>query len=219
MSSNGNRPSRTRRRRFLEIAALGSAAYGAAALPVAAQAGAGGGPKRHPQDEWFDQLPSGHRLVLDATTAENCEGALRYANNFAKANRDGYGLKDTDLGIIVVLRHFATVFALNDAMWGKYGAMLSQIISFTDRKTNAAPSTNVYLPSLENLTKIGVHFAVCEMAARVYSGSIARRSNGDADAIYKELLSNLIPNSHPMPAGIVAVNRAQERGYALAYGV
>ena len=35
--------------------------------------------------------------------------------------------------------------------------------------------------------------------------------------IFKELTENLIPNAHMVPAGIVAVNRAQERGYSFAY--
>ena len=37
-----------------------------------------------------------------------------------------------------------------------------------------------------------------------------------SEAVYKELTSNLIRNSHMVAAGIVAVNRAQERGYTFA---
>ena len=42
-------------------------------------------------------------------------------------------------------------------------------------------------------------------------------TGGDADTIYNELAANLIPNSHLVPAGIVAVNRAQERGYSAVH--
>ena len=42
-------------------------------------------------------------------------------------------------------------------------------------------------------------------------------SGGSADEIYKELTSNLIPNAHMVPAGVVAINRSQERGYSLQY--
>ena len=42
-------------------------------------------------------------------------------------------------------------------------------------------------------------------------------------SIYQEvelsLTENLIPNGHMVPAGIVAVNRAQERGYTFSYVV
>ena len=44
-------------------------------------------------------------------------------------------------------------------------------------------------------------------------------NGGNADAIFKELTENLIPGGHMVPAGIVAVNRAQERGYSFSYVV
>jgi intracellular sulfur oxidation DsrE/DsrF family protein len=34
--------------------------------------------------------------------------------------------------------------------------------------------------------------------------------------VFEEMKANLLPNARLVPAGIVAVNRAQERGYALA---
>jgi intracellular sulfur oxidation DsrE/DsrF family protein len=47
--------------------------------------------------------------------------------------------------------------------------------------------------------------------------NIRRRQNGggSTDTIYNELVANLISNSRMVPAGIVTVNRAQERGYSL----
>jgi intracellular sulfur oxidation DsrE/DsrF family protein len=65
--------------------------------------------------------------------------------------------------------------------------------------------------------KRGVHFAVCDMASHRFAGVIARKIDGDADAIYKEMTANAIGNAHFVAAGIIAVNRAQERGYAMAY--
>ena len=62
----------------------------------------------------------------------------------------------------------------------------------------------------------GVHFAVCQMATRRFAGAIAAAHKLDVEAVYKELSSNLVRNSHMVAAGIVAVNRAQERGYAFA---
>jgi len=38
--------------------------------------------------------------------------------------------------------------------------------------------------------------------------------NEDTDTVYKELAASLVANSHLVTAGIVAVARAQERGYA-----
>jgi hypothetical protein len=43
----------------------------------------------------------------------------------------------------------------------------------------------------------------------------ASATGGNADAVVKELMANAIANSHFVPAGVVAVTRAQERGYSL----
>jgi hypothetical protein len=57
-------------------------------------------------------------------------------------------------------------------------------------------------------------FAVWDMATQFFAGQLAG-SGGNADDIYKELVANVIPNSHMVAAGVVAVNRAQEYGYTL----
>ena len=62
---------------------------------------------------------------------------------------------------------------------------------------------------------MGTHFAVCGMASRGLASSIAADTGLDADAVYKELMANTIPNSHVVSAGVLAVNRAQEHGYTL----
>jgi intracellular sulfur oxidation DsrE/DsrF family protein len=62
-----------------------------------------------------------------------------------------------------------------------------------------------------------VHVAVCGTATRFFAGIAAGKSGMTADAVYRELVANLVRNSHVVPAGIVAVNRAQERGYTFAY--
>jgi intracellular sulfur oxidation DsrE/DsrF family protein len=71
--------------------------------------------------------------------------------------------------------------------------------------------------TIPSLVQKNVQFAICNMATRFVAGVIAEKTKGNADAIYRELSSNLIPNSHLVAAGVVAVNRAQERGYTLLY--
>jgi len=69
---------------------------------------------------------------------------------------------------------------------------------------------------IASLIKLGVRFAICDLSTHAIAGLIARDHGITADAAYKEITSNLIGNGRLVPAGIVAVNRAQERGYALA---
>ncbi len=214
------------RRSFLSRLSAGAAALGAVvvgrAAPAEAQPAADNPfrPVRHAQDNWLDAVPGQHRLVFDTTTAEGLASAMGYARNYLQASERAYGLKSSDLAVVIITRHLATVFAYTDAMWAKYP--LAQLISFTDRRTKESPTANLYTTgrdnSLDTLAKAGVQFAVCEMATRVFAEGLARRTSGDADAIHKDLMSNLIANSHPVTAGIVTVNRAQERGYTLAHG-
>jgi intracellular sulfur oxidation DsrE/DsrF family protein len=56
------------------------------------------------------------------------------------------------------------------------------------------------------------------MATGRLAGTIAQATGSTAEAITAELTANLVPNAHMVPAGIVTVNRAQERGYTLCKG-
>ena len=55
------------------------------------------------------------------------------------------------------------------------------------------------------------------MATRAAAQLAATKTGGNVDAIFKELTENLVPGGHMVPAGIVAVNRAQERGYSFVH--
>jgi intracellular sulfur oxidation DsrE/DsrF family protein len=108
-------------------------------------------------------------------------------------------------------------------MWAKYGKQFSEQSEFTDPKTKQPPTVNVYAKrgdpvsgAMLALIKKGIHFRVCATAIRGIAGRIAKAAGGDTDAIVEELGANLIcANARFVPAGIVAVNRAQEHGFSL----
>jgi hypothetical protein len=219
----------TARRSVLSAAGAAIAAFAAGSRRASAQTpgGAGFQPARHSQDAWLGQIPGGHRTVIDCASANSAGTGLLYANNLYLANKSGYQLADSDVAIVVCLRHWATGFAYTDAMWAKYGSAISSAVDFVDPKTKQAPAANLlnasgYADSLPNggvtiaaLVRRGVHFAVCDMATRMIAGEIARATKSDAEAVHRELVANLIPNSHLMAAGVVATTRAQEYGYTL----
>lgn len=206
-------------------AALAAVTFGARS--VAAQATAAFQPARHPQDEWLNKLPGRHRNFIDCATVSGAAEGMLYANNLYVSNRNAYKLPESDVAIVVCLRHFATVFAYNDAIWGKYGTVISNLVQFTDPKTKQPPATNLLnssdygmsLPNFGNtiasVVKRGTHFAVCDMATHFFADQIASATKGNGEAVYKELAANLIPNSHLVAAGVLATNRAQEYGYTL----
>jgi hypothetical protein len=184
-------------------------------------------PARHPQDEWMDALPGRHRTVIDCAAAGAAGTGVFYANNIFTANRNGYQLADQDVAVIVVLRHEATVFAYNNAIWAKYGSVLGPMGKITDPRTNQPPTVNP-LDSREfgqAMTNLGVtasalaargaHFAICDMATNRIAGVIASAVKSTQPVIYKELVANILPNGHMAAAGVVAINRAQERGYSM----
>jgi intracellular sulfur oxidation DsrE/DsrF family protein len=184
-------------------------------------------PERHEKDDWLDQLPGKHRIVFDTTKPDGFGEAIAFASNFIRVNQTDYAVPSNELAIIIVARSRSTPFAYNDAMWEKYGVPLAARANFTDPKTRQAPKLNVYksaeygdqLPTrgatLDSLVKQGVQLAVCQVATRGFAGAIADAVGGKTDTIYAELVANIVSNARMVPAGIVAVNRAQERGYSL----
>jgi hypothetical protein len=214
------------RRRFLGQVTAAAAAFGAmfgsTAAAQAPQSASGWQPARHPEDDWFDQTTAKHRFFMDTTTSTGLGAAMAYARNFFEASAAGYKLADADSAQIICLRHHSTSFAFTDAMWAKYGAALSERGDYVDPDTKQPPTTNPYevvtrgddrAVTLSSLAKRGVRYAVCSMATRRAAALIAQKTGGKADDLFKELTEHLVPNAHMVPAGIVAVSRAQERGY------
>ena len=212
------------------VAALGSTL----ALLVGSKVASGQGritrfqPARHDKDTWLDAVPGKHRTFIDCASVASAGAAMMYANNLYVANAKGYQLKEADVAIVVCLRHFATVFAFNDAIWAKYGQALSDAVSYVDSKTKQAPTKNLLddpaysqIPSstISSVVKRGTQFAVCDMATNMLAGMVASSTKGVQEAVYTEFVRNLIPNSHLAAAGVVAVNRAQEYGYTLLTAV
>jgi len=201
------------------IAGIGTTAAAVALASGTAVTAEGSGtefePARHSQDEWLDKLPGKHRVILDVTSPEGVPEGLRFVGNLFTGHKTGYGLDDSDVAIVVVLRHAATAYGYGEGIWSKYGKLL-------DSKAAEAPTANPYdappRNQLSGLAKRGVHFVVCGSA----SLGIARRlagQGGDADAMMKEMTANMIPNSHIIVgvAGVVPVAHAQEYGYSYIY--
>ena len=218
----------TTRRAVLTGAAAAAAVSLTSARAGAQTPGARFQPARHSQDAWLDTVPGKHRTFIDCASVASAGAGLMYANNLYVANAKGYQLKEADVAIVVCLRHFATIFAFNDVIWAKYGQALSTAVEFVDPKTKQAPTKNLLddagyaqLPvaTISAVVKRGTQFAVCDMATNMLAGLLASQTKGVQEAIYTEFVRNLIPNSHLVAAGVVAVNRAQEYGYTLLTAV
>jgi hypothetical protein len=225
------------RRSFLSRLGAGAAAFGAAVgaseLALRAQTPAAASapwqPARHAEDDWLDQPAAKHRFFLDTTGVNPLGHAIFWANNYLSASRGAaYGLADTDSAVVICVRHESTPFAFTDAMWVKYGEALAEHALFTDPKTKQTPAANLFQAdgyntllgnrgvTLDAVIKRGVRLAVCSLATRGIATVAARKSGAKMEDVLKELTDNRIGNTHMVPAGIIAVNRAQERGYSIS---
>ena len=230
--TNEKSSSRHNRRRFLNGAVIGGtlaagAFTGQAKAREKSNTPSHWEPARHAKDDWLDQLPGKHRLVFDTISYEHLSDAILFANNFIRVNRADYGLQSNELAVVIVVRHRSTPFGYNDAMWAKYGTAIALRSKVEDPKTKEPPKINLFNSrddgdlnrgmTLDSVFKQGVQLAVCTTSTRGYAASIAQAVGGNADEIFKELTANLVSdtNCRMVPAGIVAVNRAQERGYSL----
>ena len=220
------------RRTFLARLAAGTAAFGAA-FTLPRDADAQSAPPSHELDKWIDELKGRHKQVYDCVTKANI-GGIMYASNFLRANNSEYDIRDADLASIVSLRHEATPYGYNDAMWEKY--KIGESLDVPARPTggrggrggadsSAAPAAdstaratrNPQMNMIRGLADRGVQFTVCGLATGRYAGEFARKVNKTAAEVRADLVANLIPNCRVVPAGVVVVNRAQERGFSYLY--
>ena len=130
---------------------------------------------RHDKDDWMDKPNTKHRLIFDTTSPTGFGESLAFAGNFVRVNQTDYGVPFAQLSVVIVVRHNSTAFGYNDAIWAKYGTLLSLRSGFLDPKTNGAPKTNLFkaadygqmLPNrgttLETAGNQGIQIGVCQV--------------------------------------------------------
>lgn len=214
--------SNTDRRAIIGAGAL-IAGAGVLASSACAQdtSGKGWSPTADEQDAWLDKPNTRHRMAFDTTSFEAASTGAHFANNFYLANKSGYGLESEALGVVLILRAEATPFAYNDSIWAKYGQTFINFMKLegdvAKRSKESNPLYSGAAVTLAMLQEKGARFAVCGMATHGISGMLARGAGKPHEEVESDIKANLIPGAMMVPAGIVAVNRAQEHGYAFAY--
>lgn len=203
------------RRAFFSALAGVGALVTARAEAVAQSAAAGAFPRRHSLDDWLDQAPLGHRAVFDCWMSDTMGETVGFAGNWVRVNKDAYGLSDSDLAVVIVVRHGSAPFAFGSGVWARYGSILAANMSANNVAEHPIPTTNVHAERLQALAKQGVRLAVCTLSTRRYAQAIAKATHQDPEAVFKEIASSPVGPAVFVPAGVVTLTRAQERGYAL----
>jgi intracellular sulfur oxidation DsrE/DsrF family protein len=116
--------------------------------------------------------------------------------------------------------------AFTDDIWARY--KLGEFAKSNDPATQAPATRNIFfhsrdgdlmLPgmSIDKMLARGTIFTVCNMALGVLSGLTAKNAGVTPDVARREWVAGLIPGMTLVPAGVLAVNRAQEKGCSYCF--
>lgn len=215
------------RRSFLSRFAAGAAAVaGGSFVPTRLEALAS--PSRiDPSDAWLAKLDGKkHKQIWDTVSVTD-GGPLRPVRNYLNAWRDAYGLKDADVQAIVGLHGGAIAMSLGDASWAKLGVGQALALkepgseAFLQRNPFVRPKAGDAVPaewSVDALQRRGVLFLVCNNAFTARVTGMAERLKLDPTEAVAAAKADLVPGFVIVPAMVVALNQAQERGVAYVYG-
>lgn len=230
MQDNARQPSR---RKFLGALASSAATLGVAGFTSPLTAGAKTISENFSNEEnpdaWFNQIKGKHRIVFDVTQPHEMF-PFAWPRVFLATNQ-ATGTPEKENSVVVILRHSAIPYAMEDRLWEKY--KFGEVFKIEDNATKAPSVRNPFwkpkqgdykIPGVGNvaigineLQESGVMFCVCDMAMTVYSAAVAQRMNLDAAEIKKDWVSGLLPAIQPVPSGVWAVGRAQEHGCAYCF--
>lgn len=216
----------TLRREFLGTAMLGAGIglpdFSLAALAAEpAQAGqAAGGQAAGSFPAWLDSIGGKQRQLFDMPEAHDGFGLI-WAWVFLDTAPAAFSLPENELGVVIVLRHFALPLALDDAIWRKY--KLGQMVHLTDPASKAPAERNYFVKSrpgdmlvtdasLDKLIARGVKVGACNVALTMMSRMMAKKMGLPPDEVRQEWLAGMVPGVQLVPSGIVAVNGAQSHG-------
>ena len=232
MQLNDSKPI-TGRRGFLGTLAIGAGAISIASLSLPIHAAAASEEFSFPSDEdpdaWFNKIQGKHRIVFDVTEPH---GIFPFAwpRVFMITNAMT-GTPEKNCNEVIVLRHEAVPYALEDRLWAKY--KLGEMHKITDPATSGAAVRNMFwkpkagdfsVPGIGNvqigideLQESGAMFCACNMALTVLSAVIAQNAKLDVEEVKKDVLSGVLPGIQVVPSGVWAVGRAQEHGCAYCF--
>ena len=212
----------TPRRSFLGSLAAGSAAVALTGLGLhgaAHDASAEEAPAVGFSEAWLGKLTGKHKQFFDATTTN--QFALVFAMNFLNSYNDVYKVPDAKLSAVVGLRHFAIPIGLSDDIWSRY--KVAEFVQAMDPASKSPYMRNflnhpqggdMMFPNaaVDKLVARGVQFTCCNVAITAVSGLLAKNAGVTPDVAKAEWIAGLLPGVILVPSGVLAVNRAQEKG-------
>ncbi len=180
-------------------------------------------------EAWFKKVKGKHRIVFDATRP-NGNMPFAWPKIFQLTNA-ATGTQESNVGVVVVLRHEAIPYAMESRLWKKYS--FGKMFKIDDEETNAPSLRNMFWQAkpgdfsvpgvgpveigINQLQDHGVMFCVCNMALTVSSTITADEMKMDATEVYNDFKAGILPGIQIVPSGVWAIGRAQENGCAYCY--
>lgn len=180
-------------------------------------------------EDMFKKITGEHRVVFDVPKPNHIY-PFAWPRVFLLTNM-ATGSKEKDCSVVVVLRHDAIAYAMEDRLWEKY--KFGEFFKATDPATGKPsirnpfwkpkdgafniPGFGVVPIGINELQESGVMFCVCEAALTVNSATMAGAMKSDAAEFRKDWVSGLLPGIQTVPSGLWALGRAQKKECAYIY--
>jgi hypothetical protein len=180
-------------------------------------------------EAWFDKIKGKHRMVFDATRPHDIL-PFAWPRVFLLTNQKT-GSEEKDCTAMVILRHDAIPYAMENSLWKKYN--FGEVFKADDPATKTASVRNPFwqpkegdykVPGIGNvaigineLQSSGVMFGVCDVALTVYSAAVAEGMKLKPEDVKKEWVAGILPDIQIVPSGVWAINRAQEHGCSYCF--
>jgi len=192
------------------LAALDTSASAQAPARAAAAAG--------PWDlTWFDGFKGAHKQMYDYGTFElpGDTRPLRFVMNYLDTYGDVFGQEAPAINTAVGISRSAFPVNVSDAIWQKY--KLGERWKIDDPSTKQPAVRNIFLSdgpsSVKALQARATAFWQCNVALTAIAGQLAQSTGASAADVRAELIAGLNPGVHLVPAHVMAIGIAQERGF------
>ncbi len=173
---------------------------------------------------WIERIERAkHRAVFDSPEIENgvaAANAFLLLRDYAAI----YETSDAEMGIAVVIRHFALPMVFGDASWARFKlgemAKIKDPVTGEDAVRNPflrpRPGDKTLLPdpgaSIDALAARGVIFLCCNEALKHFSEVLGKGANMPGEEARRVLVASLVPGTLLVPSGIFGLARAEDAG-------
>ncbi|MCZ8205488.1 twin-arginine translocation signal domain-containing protein [Gemmatimonas sp.] len=189
------------------IGVLPSQALNAAPAPAADEASAA-----TVEDPWMKRVAGTQRVVFHSHMPTDGL-ALRWAQTFLDTQKTVYGIREQDCTVMVGLNGRSIGWFFNDAMWAKYPSV---------GEVMGMPGTrNPMTESVAILARRNVLLLACGNSIRASGGRFLppeQRTDRERTTMFaEEARKSLLPGVEVVPAMIVTLQQAQDRGLRYVY--